>query len=34
MTRGVLLDLAGVIYDGGTAIPGGVDAVARLRRAG
>ena len=34
MTRGVLLDLAGVIYDGGTAIPGGVDAVTRLRRAG
>ncbi|UCI05251.1 TIGR01458 family HAD-type hydrolase [Mesorhizobium sp. B1-1-8] len=34
MTRGVLLDLAGVIYDGDAAIPGGVDAVARLRRAG
>src|SRR6266545_5539983 len=34
MTRGVLLDLAGVIYDGETAIPGGVDAVARLRQAG
>ncbi|NGO52759.1 TIGR01458 family HAD-type hydrolase [Allomesorhizobium camelthorni] len=34
MTRGVLLDLAGVIYDGETAIPGGVDAVARLRKAG
>lgn len=34
MTRGVLLDLAGVIYDGETAIPGGIDAVARLRQAG
>ncbi|RVC46672.1 TIGR01458 family HAD-type hydrolase [Mesorhizobium sp. M4A.F.Ca.ET.090.04.2.1] len=34
MTRGVLLDLAGVIYDGATAISGGVDAVARLRQAG
>lgn len=34
MTRGVLLDLAGVIYDGEAAIPGGVDAVARLREAG
>ncbi|GLS34647.1 hydrolase [Mesorhizobium tianshanense] len=30
----MLLDLAGVIYDGETAIPGGVDAVARLRQAG
>ncbi|TIL61773.1 MAG: TIGR01458 family HAD-type hydrolase, partial [Mesorhizobium sp.] len=34
MTRGVLLDLAGVIYDGETAIPGGIDAVTRLRQAG
>jgi len=34
MIRGVLLDLAGVIYDGETAISGGVDAVARLRQAG
>jgi HAD superfamily hydrolase (TIGR01458 family) len=34
MTRGVLLDLAGVVYDGETAIPGAVDAVARLRQAG
>ncbi|RWN29850.1 TIGR01458 family HAD-type hydrolase [Mesorhizobium sp.] len=34
MTRGVLLDLAGVIYDDETAISGGIDAVARLRQAG
>lgn len=34
MTRGVLLDLAGVIYDSETAIPGGIDALARLRQAG
>ncbi|WP_292627931.1 HAD family hydrolase, partial [Mesorhizobium sp.] len=29
-----MLDLAGVIYDGETAIPRGIDAVARLRQAG
>lgn len=34
MISGVLLDLAGVIYDGGEAIPGAVEAVARLREAG
>ena len=34
MTKGVLLDLAGVLYDGDRAIPGSVDAVARLRSAG
>ena len=34
MTQGVLLDLAGVLYDGGEAIPGAVRAVARLRAAG
>jgi HAD superfamily hydrolase (TIGR01458 family) len=33
MISGVLLDLAGVIYDGGRAIPGAVDAVVRLREA-
>ncbi len=34
MIRGVLLDLAGVLYDGDRAIPGSVAAVARLRDAG
>jgi HAD superfamily hydrolase (TIGR01458 family) len=34
MIRGVLLDLAGVIYEGEKALPGALDAVARLRRAG
>lgn len=34
MTKGVLLDLAGVIYDGRTLIKGGVEAIARLRAAG
>jgi HAD superfamily hydrolase (TIGR01458 family) len=34
MISGVLLDLAGVIYDGDKAIPGAVDVVARLRGAG
>jgi HAD superfamily hydrolase (TIGR01458 family) len=34
MISGVLLDLAGVIYDGDAAIPGAVEAVARLRGAG
>ena len=34
MVKGVLLDLSGVLYDGDTAIPGGVEAVARLREAG
>ncbi|WP_394886979.1 TIGR01458 family HAD-type hydrolase [Mesorhizobium sp. AaZ16] len=34
MISGVLLDLAGVIYDGDRAIPGAVDAVVRLREAG
>lgn len=33
MTKGVLLDLAGVLYDGDTAIAGSVDAVAQLRAA-
>jgi len=34
MIKGVLLDLAGVIYDGDEALPGAVDAVSRLRAAG
>jgi HAD superfamily hydrolase (TIGR01458 family) len=34
MIRGVLLDLAGVIYQGEYALPGAIDAVARLHRAG
>ncbi len=34
MIRGVLLDLAGVIYEGNVALPGAADAVARLRDAG
>ncbi|XP_072485095.1 phospholysine phosphohistidine inorganic pyrophosphate phosphatase isoform X3 [Notamacropus eugenii] len=36
--RGVLLDVSGVLYDsgdgGGTAIPGSVEAVARIKRSG
>jgi ribonucleotide monophosphatase NagD (HAD superfamily) len=34
MIRGVLLDLAGVIYEGEKALPGALDAVNRLRHAG
>jgi HAD superfamily hydrolase (TIGR01458 family) len=34
MFRGVLLDLAGVLYEGDKALPGAADAVARLRDAG
>jgi HAD superfamily hydrolase (TIGR01458 family) len=34
MISGVLLDLAGVIYDGDKVIPGATDAVARLREVG
>jgi len=34
MIKGVLLDLAGVIYEGNKALPGAADAVARLRDAG
>ena len=34
MIDGVLLDLSGVIYEGDHALPGAVDAVARLRAAG
>jgi ribonucleotide monophosphatase NagD (HAD superfamily) len=34
MISGVLLDLAGVIYDGEKVIPGATDAVARLREVG
>jgi ribonucleotide monophosphatase NagD (HAD superfamily) len=34
MIRGVLLDLAGVIYEGEKALPGALDAVGRLREAG
>jgi HAD superfamily hydrolase (TIGR01458 family) len=34
MISGVLLDLAGVIYEGERALPGALDAVARLRHAG
>ena len=33
MVSGVLLDIAGVLYDGDQAIPGAVDAVERLRAA-
>ena len=32
--RAVLIDLAGVLYVGDQAIPGAVDALARLRAAG
>lgn len=34
MIRGVLLDLGGVVYQGDHALPGAVDAVARLRADG
>jgi HAD superfamily hydrolase (TIGR01458 family) len=34
MLKGVLLDLAGVLYEGEKALPGAADAVARLRDAG
>ena len=34
MISGVLLDLAGVIYEGEGALPGALDAVDRLRQAG
>ena len=34
MIRGVLLDLAGVIYDGDHALPGALSAIDRLRQAG
>lgn len=34
MIRGILLDLAGVIYDGDKPLPGALDAVARLRHSG
>lgn len=34
MIRGVLLDIAGVVLDGETALPGAAEAVARLRAAG
>jgi HAD superfamily hydrolase (TIGR01458 family) len=34
MIRGVLLDLAGVIYEGEQPLPGAVEAVADLRKAG
>ena len=34
MVKGVLLDLSGVLYTGGEAVPGAADAVARLRAAG
>ncbi len=34
MISGVLLDLAGVLYDGETPVPGAADAVVRLRGAG
>ena len=33
MIRAVLLDLAGVVYQGEEPLPDGVDAIARLRRA-
>jgi len=34
MIKGVLLDIAGVLYDGGRPLPGSVKAVERLRAAG
>lgn len=34
MIKGVLLDIGGVVYVGETALPGAVDAVARLKGAG
>ncbi|MDF0601583.1 TIGR01458 family HAD-type hydrolase [Psychromarinibacter sp. C21-152] len=34
MARGILLDIAGLLHDGGTPIPGAAEAVARLRAAG
>ncbi len=34
MIRGVLLDIAGVVYDGSSVIPGAPEAVGRLREAG
>ncbi|WP_337797750.1 hypothetical protein [Ensifer canadensis] len=34
MIKGVLLDLAGVIYDGEDAVPGATEAVVRLHEAG
>ena len=34
MIRGVLLDLAGVIYEGEEALPGALDSIGRLRHAG
>jgi ribonucleotide monophosphatase NagD (HAD superfamily) len=34
MISGVLLDIAGVIYEGEKALPGALDAVDRLRHAG
>lgn len=34
MIRGVLLDLAGVVYLGDTVLPGALDAIARLHDAG
>ena len=34
MISGVLLDLAGVIYEGERALPGALDAVDRLRHVG
>jgi ribonucleotide monophosphatase NagD (HAD superfamily) len=34
MITGVLLDLAGVIYEGERALPGAFDAVDRMRHAG
>jgi len=34
MIRGVLLDLAGVVYEGDHALPGAVEAVHRLHEAG
>jgi HAD superfamily hydrolase (TIGR01458 family) len=34
MIRGVLLDLAGVVYEGDHVLPGAIDAIARLHEAG
>ena len=34
MVQGVLIDLSGVVYEGGSALPGAAEALARLRAAG
>jgi len=34
MIKGVLIDLSGVVYDGGAVLPGAAEAIGRLRGAG